>query len=158
MAPVTPADDAVVQKASVTPKHAYTDSVDGVSIEFKVSGSTPAEVGISISGSGNEVRRIDLPARAAGIDKTVRWDGLTNGGRPVGDGNYRISVGIAGGGEKEAGVVTLHRHFFPVRGPHGTRGAVGQFGAPRNGGRVHKGFDVTASCETPWPPPSPGLW
>jgi murein DD-endopeptidase MepM/ murein hydrolase activator NlpD len=149
VAPVTPADDTVVQKASVTPKRAYTDSVDGVNIEFKVSGSTPVGVGISISGSGDEVRRIDLPSVQPGIDKTVKWDGLTNGGRPVGDGNYRISVGIAGGGEKEAGVVTLHRHFFPVRGPHGTRGAVGQFGAPRNGGRVHKGFDVTASCGTP---------
>ncbi len=36
-----------------------------------------------------------------------------------------------------------------MRGPHGTRGAVGEFGASRNGGRVHKGFDVTARCETP---------
>ena len=65
------------------------------------------------------------------------------------DGAYRIAVGVAGGNEKDAGSVELHRHFFPVRGPHGTRGPVGQFGAPRNGGRTHKGFDVTGACGTP---------
>jgi murein DD-endopeptidase MepM/ murein hydrolase activator NlpD len=45
--------------------------------------------------------------------------------------------------------VTLRRHYFPVRGPHGTRGPVGDFNAPRDGGRRHKGFDVTARCGTP---------
>ena len=33
--------------------------------------------------------------------------------------------------------------------PHGTRGAIGDFGAPRNGGRVHEGFDITGACGTP---------
>jgi murein DD-endopeptidase MepM/ murein hydrolase activator NlpD len=36
-----------------------------------------------------------------------------------------------------------------VDGPHGTRGAIGEFGAPRSGGRVHEGFDVVAACGTP---------
>ena len=40
-------------------------------------------------------------------------------------------------------------YVFPVRGPHGTRGAIGDFGAPRDGGRTHEGFDVTAACGTP---------
>jgi murein DD-endopeptidase MepM/ murein hydrolase activator NlpD len=40
-------------------------------------------------------------------------------------------------------------HVFPVDGPHGTRGAIGEFGAPRNGGRWHEGFDVVAACGTP---------
>ena len=40
-------------------------------------------------------------------------------------------------------------HVFPVAGPHWTRGAIGEFGAPRSGGRVHEGFDVVASCGTP---------
>jgi len=38
---------------------------------------------------------------------------------------------------------------FPVDGPHGTRGAIGEFGAPRSGGRWHEGFDVVAACGTP---------
>ena len=67
----------------------------------------------------------------------------------MGDGTYRIVVAVAGGNQKDAGSVELHRHFFPVRGPHGTRGPVGEFGAPRNGGRRHKGFDVVARCGTP---------
>lgn len=28
------------------------------------------------------------------------------------------------------------------------RGAIGEFHAPRNGGRIHEGFDVTAACGT----------
>jgi murein DD-endopeptidase MepM/ murein hydrolase activator NlpD len=38
---------------------------------------------------------------------------------------------------------------FPVAGPHGTRGAIGEFGAPRSGGRTHEGFDIVAACGTP---------
>jgi murein DD-endopeptidase MepM/ murein hydrolase activator NlpD len=79
----------------------------------------------------------------------VKWDGLTNGGRLVRDGTYRIAVAAAGGNQRGAGSVELHRHFFPVRGPHGVRGPVGEFHAPRDGGRIHQGFDVTARCGTP---------
>jgi murein DD-endopeptidase MepM/ murein hydrolase activator NlpD len=35
-----------------------------------------------------------------------------------------------------------------VRGPHWTRGAIGEFGAPRSGGRTHEGFDLMAACGT----------
>ena len=149
LAPVTAADDAVVQKASVSPKRGFTDSASGVRIEFKLSGSAPVDATITVSGSGHEVRRIELPAVQPGAEEVEKWDGLNNGGRPVADGAYRIAVGVAGGNEKDAGSVELHRHFFPLRGPHGTRGPVGQFGAPRNGGRTHKGFDVTGACGTP---------
>ena len=147
--PSAVADDAVVQKASVSPDRGFTDSADGVRIEFHLSGSAPADVTIHISGSGDEVRTIDVPGVQPATDKTVKWDGLTNGGRLVADGTYRVIVAVAGGGQKDAGSVELHSHFFPVRGPHGTRGPVGEFGAPRDGGRVHKGFDVTARCGTP---------
>ncbi len=40
-------------------------------------------------------------------------------------------------------------HVFPVQGPHGARGYIGTFGAPRSGGRTHEGFDVVAACGTP---------
>jgi murein DD-endopeptidase MepM/ murein hydrolase activator NlpD len=106
-------------------------------------------VTIRISGSGEEVRTIELSAVQPGGDEVQKWDGLRNGGLPVADGTYKVVVAIPGGNQKEAGTVELHRHFFPVRGRHGTRGAVGQFHAPRNGGRIHKGFDVTGRCGTP---------
>jgi murein DD-endopeptidase MepM/ murein hydrolase activator NlpD len=35
---------------------------------------------------------------------------------------------------------------FPVAGPHSTRGAIGEFGAPRSGGRIHEGHDIVAPC------------
>jgi murein DD-endopeptidase MepM/ murein hydrolase activator NlpD len=148
-APVTAASDTVIQRASVSPDRGFTDSADGVRIEFRLSGSAPADVTITVSGSGQEVRRIDLPQVQPGSEQAEKWDGLNNGGRPVADGTYRISVAVTGGNEKDAGSVELRRHFFPVRGPHGARGPVGDFGAARNGGRVHKGFDVTADCGTP---------
>ena len=143
------ADDAAVMRASVTPKRAFTDSVDGVRIEFRIDGSAPADVSIRIAGGGKEVRRIELPGVEAGTDQVERWDGLNDGGRPVADGAYRVVVALDGGNQKEAGSVELRGHLFPVRGPHGTRGAVGEFGAARSGGRRHIGFDITARCGTP---------
>jgi murein DD-endopeptidase MepM/ murein hydrolase activator NlpD len=46
------------------------------------------------------------------------------------------------------GGVSYYGHVFPVQGPHGVRGAVGTYHAPRDGGRIHEGFDVTAACGT----------
>jgi murein DD-endopeptidase MepM/ murein hydrolase activator NlpD len=143
------AEDATLQRASVSPNRGFTGSVDGVRIEYRLAGSTPADVTIRVSRSDQEVRTIEVSAAPPGKDLVERWDGLSNGGRPVADGNYRVVVGVAGGNQKEAGSVELRRHFFPVRAPHGTRGAVGEFHAPRSGGRRHKGFDVTAPCGSP---------
>jgi len=120
-----------------------------VRIEFRLGGSAPADATITVSGHGKEVRTIDVPQAPPGMDLVERWDGLTNDGRPVADGTYRVVVAVGGGNRKEAGTVELRRHFFPVRGPHGSRGPVGDFNAPRNGGRRHKGFDVVARCGTP---------
>jgi murein DD-endopeptidase MepM/ murein hydrolase activator NlpD len=44
------------------------------------------------------------------------------------------------------GGVEYQGHVFPVLGPHWTRGPIGEFGAPRTGGRIHEGFDVVAPC------------
>ena len=46
------------------------------------------------------------------------------------------------------GAAEFYGHVFPVQGPHGTRGAIGEFGAPRDGGRTHEGFDIVAACGT----------
>ncbi len=48
-----------------------------------------------------------------------------------------------------SGGTPYYGHVFPVQGPHGVRGAVGDYHAPRNGGRIHDGFDITAACGTP---------
>jgi murein DD-endopeptidase MepM/ murein hydrolase activator NlpD len=46
------------------------------------------------------------------------------------------------------GGVPYYGHVYPVRGAHGVRGAIGEFHAPRTGGRIHEGFDITAACGT----------
>jgi len=47
------------------------------------------------------------------------------------------------------GATEFRAHVFPVAGPHSVRGYTGEFGAPRNGGRTHEGFDIVAACRTP---------
>lgn len=44
------------------------------------------------------------------------------------------------------GGISYYGHVFPVQGAHGLRGAIGTYHAPRSGGRIHEGFDVTAAC------------
>ena len=70
------------------------------------------------------------------------WNGVSRRGKAARDGRYEFRVGVAGR-------FRLHGHVFPVDGAHGTRGPIGDFGAPRNGGRVHEGFDITGACGTP---------
>ena len=78
------------------------------------------------------------------------WRGQRPGGRPARDGLYAFRLGCARLAVRSpAGRFRLHGHRFPVVGAHGTRGPIGDFGAPRSGGRVHEGFDVTAPCGTP---------
>ncbi len=47
------------------------------------------------------------------------------------------------------GTFEFHDHRYPIDGPHVDRGGIGYFGAPRNGGRIHEGYDVNAACGTP---------
>jgi hypothetical protein len=142
------AEGAALQRAGVAPPKGFTGAAGGVRIEFRLSGAA-ADVAIKVAGGGREVRRIELTGVRPGENEVEIWDGLDNAGRLVPDGTYRVMVEVAGGNQKEAGSVRLRGHFFPVRAPHGTRGTVGEFRAPRNGGRWHKGFDITASCGTP---------
>jgi murein DD-endopeptidase MepM/ murein hydrolase activator NlpD len=37
-------------------------------------------------------------------------------------------------------------HVFPVQAAHGVREEIGTYHAPRSGGRIHEGFDITAAC------------
>jgi murein DD-endopeptidase MepM/ murein hydrolase activator NlpD len=147
-APLGAAADFSVQKALVSPRKAFLDARGGVRVAFRIAAAAPADVSIRIAGGGREVRRIELAGVEPGTQVVERWDGLTEAGTPAPDGVYRVLIGPPEGDAKQVGKVTLRGHFFPVRGPHGTRGPVGEFGAGRSGGRTHKGFDVTASCGT----------
>lgn len=55
---------------------------------------------------------------------------------------------VAGAAARDGGL-TYYGHVFPVQGPHWARGPIGEFGAPRSGGRIHEGFDIVARCGAP---------
>ncbi|MGH2983771.1 MAG: M23 family metallopeptidase [Solirubrobacterales bacterium] len=148
-APGARAADFSVEKASVSPRKAFLGARGGVRIEFRIAAAAPADVSIRIFGEGREVRRIDLEDVAPDTRQVETWDGLTSSGAPAPDGVHRVLIGPPDEDGKQVGKLTLFGHFFPVRGPHGTRGPGGEFGAARNGGRIHSGFDVTARCGTP---------
>jgi murein DD-endopeptidase MepM/ murein hydrolase activator NlpD len=59
------------------------------------------------------------------------------------------ACGATAGAAPRTGGTEFLGHVFPVDGPHSTRGAIGEFGASRSGGRTHEGFDIVAACGEP---------
>ncbi len=76
------------------------------------------------------------------------WNGSDQRGDPAPDGRYAFRISSPGRRDFAGGQFLLRGYKFPVDGPHGTRGALGEFGAERVDGRSHRGFDVTAPCGT----------
>ena len=77
------------------------------------------------------------------------WSGSNRNGAPAANGRYAFRISSPGRREFAGGSFHLYGYKFPIDGPHGTRGPIGEFGAERVDGRVHRGFDVTAPCGTP---------
>jgi murein DD-endopeptidase MepM/ murein hydrolase activator NlpD len=57
-----------------------------------------------------------------------------------------LAVPAAAVADSRDGGEPYYGHIFPVGGPHGVRGPIGEYHAPRSGGRIHEGFDITAAC------------
>jgi hypothetical protein len=120
-----------------------------VGVRFRFAAEGPIDVRVEIVRRRRVVKHFLLRDAAPRKLHRVRWDGVTSRGRAAGDGRYRVRIVPVGGRARRAGSFVMHSHFYPVRGPHSTRGARGQFGVPRSGGRRHEGFDVVAACGTP---------
>jgi murein DD-endopeptidase MepM/ murein hydrolase activator NlpD len=135
-----------VREASVSPKQVFLRSAAKARIEFRAEAPGPIDLVVRVVGARREARRFGFAGVVPGTRLSVPWDGLRASGKPAPDGPYRILVGSPGGPQKRIGSLNLLGHAFPVRGSHGTRGGTGVFGAGRNGGRVHEGFDVVAPC------------
>jgi murein DD-endopeptidase MepM/ murein hydrolase activator NlpD len=142
------ADFSVLQ-ARIAPRQFFLASGADARISFWIEAEAPKDVVVRVLGGKREVRRFTLRSVPPGVHRFVAWRGLTGGGRPAGDGRYRVEIGAPGERGKRAGTVTLRGHAFPVPGRHGTRGSIGSFHAPRNGGRIHEGFDIVARCGRP---------
>ena len=138
-----------LESASVAPGRAFFDARDPIEASFRFDHAEAVDVTVRVERGGRTVRTIQLKRLDPGPEHVVAWDGLSDARRAAPDGRYRIRVGPDGGALGNAGTVLLRGHRYPVAGPHGFRGAVGEFRAPRNGGRWHHGFDVVARCGTP---------
>jgi murein DD-endopeptidase MepM/ murein hydrolase activator NlpD len=138
-----------LESARVTPGRAFFDGREPIEATFRFSHGEPADVTVTVQRGTKMVRTIELKRLAPGQDHTVTWNGLNQARKPAADGKYRIRIGPGGGGYGVAESVFLRWYRYPVLGPHGFRGAVGEFRAARNGGRWHHGFDLVARCGTP---------
>jgi murein DD-endopeptidase MepM/ murein hydrolase activator NlpD len=141
-----------LERAKVKPSEAFFDGERPVSVRFRFTARRPVSLKILVVDAKRERTVARLRERDAqpGERLLKRWDGLTDRGRYAGDGRYEVRIGPVGKGPARfAGGFRLRGHAFPVDGPHGTRGEIGEFGADRNGGRTHEGFDITADCGTP---------
>ena len=143
--------DFELGRGTVSPKRAVPDSVGPQRIIFRFSArrATPLAVRIVNLVKGRTVRRFVTPPKRPGKWHRLNWDGLDGWGRLVAAGKYRVLVGPAGGPLERLSRLKLFAHRYPIAGPHGSRGAVGEFGAGRNDGRIHEGYDATGSCGTP---------
>ncbi|MCB0875223.1 MAG: M23 family metallopeptidase [Solirubrobacterales bacterium] len=140
-----------LKRTSISPRHPTFDAKREIRLHYGFAAARGTDLRIEVrrAGSGRVVRVYRERDARPGRRLARVWNGLNRRGRVAGDGRYEFRVGPVGGAMRYAGRFRLRTHVFPVDGPHGTRGAIGDFGAPRSGGRVHEGFDITADCGTP---------
>ena len=139
----------------------YRSSVAPVEAFF--AGDRPATLRYAFHSSGEPrrvtVRVIDAKTGKAFArwtrDKAVpgrlykrSWSGSDQDGGPAPDGRYAFRISSPGRRDFPGGRFRLRGYKFPISAPHGSRGAIGEFGAERVDGRTHRGFDVTAPCGT----------
>ncbi len=139
-----------LRHAKVHPRHALFAARRKPTLRFSFTAKRATDLEITVVDSRHErtvaAWKLDRVKPRTKLER--RWNGVDRRGRAAKDGRYEFRVAAKGRPARFAGSFDLHGHVFPVDGPHGTRGPVGEFGAPRNGGRVHEGFDITASCGT----------
>jgi murein DD-endopeptidase MepM/ murein hydrolase activator NlpD len=140
-----------LRRTAISPKHPTFDGRREIRLHYGFAAARPRlELRIEVRRvrSGNVVRAYRERGAKPGRRLVREWNGRTRRDAAAPAGRYEFRVGPAGGAMRFAGRFRLRTHVFPVAGRHGTRGAIGDFGAPRSGGRVHEGFDITADCGT----------
>lgn len=156
-APADPADadpagiGFELRESRVTPGQPLLDGGRKIKLHYGFAARRAADLRISVVRARNDkvVRTYTERGAAPGQRLKRVWNGLNRRGRAMPDGRYEFRVAPPGERSRFAASFRLRGHVFPVDGPHGTRGAVGEFNAPRSGGRIHEGFDLTGACGTP---------
>lgn len=137
---------------SVAPRHAFFDAASAATLRFRVAGDAPIDVRIRVVNreTGKVTRGWVRKRLGPGHSYEQRWSGIETGGVVAPEGAYRFVVSELGATRNiGAARFRFHPYLFPIAGPHAYRGGLGDFGAPRDGGRVHEGKDVWASCGEP---------
>lgn len=137
--------------AEVGPKRAYFAGKP-VKISYRADDEQERRHRVELiqKGSRNVVAVWDRQTRGegSGTRHVIRWAGTTRRGKVAPEGRYVVRLGPEGRPTRRIGTFRFRHHMFPLVGPHHDRGYLGEFGAPRSGGRVHEGFDVNADCGT----------
>lgn len=145
---------ARVSEVRPLPAEVVYGSDSNLELRLKVEGRGELTLRIEIvrRGNGRIVkgfrRQLRLPERRAG-KRSLRqvWAGRTWAGQVAPVGGYAVRVRWMGRQRsKVIGRFRFRTHLPPVTGQTGSRGYIGEFGAPRSGGRTHEGFDILAPC------------
>jgi murein DD-endopeptidase MepM/ murein hydrolase activator NlpD len=132
--------------------NAFFDHVPPARFRYEFEGDQPLDLEIQVirRSSGAVKKSWILPAVTPGVRHIQDWDGELDAGGYARMGGFRFNIRPLGATDWAAGAnFSFYKHKFPVRGAHWGRGAIGEFGAPRTGGRRHIGYDVVADCGTP---------
>jgi len=133
----------------VVPKAVSFDGRKSAALRYRFRASEPADIRIRVvkAGSRRVVRTWIATDREPRTLYVRPWNGIEDGGAAAASGRYRFRYKPTGTAlDWPGGSFVLRDHVYPVDGPHSSRGAIGEFGAPRNGGRVHEGYDILADC------------
>jgi murein DD-endopeptidase MepM/ murein hydrolase activator NlpD len=135
----------------------YLGSQRGVVFSYRLTGSTPADVTVTLvrQADGAVVHTWSAPQVAAGTVRTLAWTGIENGEiQPEGRYAFRASIGTGPSAQTSAAAdapnrdaFDLYQHIFPVRGRHNYGESGARFGAGR-AGHSHQGQDVMSACGT----------
>jgi len=140
-----------LERASVSPRQALFAGPRRPRLRFRFSARRATDLRIEVIElrTGKTVAAWRERRARPGRRYQRRWNGRKRRGGAARDGRYEFRVGAKGRPLRHAGRFRLRGHVYPVDGPHSARGAVGEFGAGRNGGRTHEGYDILADCGTP---------
>jgi murein DD-endopeptidase MepM/ murein hydrolase activator NlpD len=133
----------------VRPHKAFLDGRRGVRLRYRFRSSGPLDVTVTLVRGGRIVRTWTQRSRLPYTAHSRGWNGMRKHRKAAATGRYRFKLETPGNHAHPTRRFRLHAGKFPVRGPHSFGDSVQRFGAPRNGGRVHQGQDVFASCGTP---------
>jgi murein DD-endopeptidase MepM/ murein hydrolase activator NlpD len=130
----------------------FFDATRQPELRYEFQGTEPVDLEVDLvrRDSGTLLFTWPQPAAEPSTVHSLVWDGFKQDGTAGPNGRYRFVVRLPGAEDRlgRAGF-SFYKHIFPVRGKHWSRGAIGEFGAPRSGGRRHIGYDVNAACGTP---------